>query len=96
MYLSAEKIAAMAGEHRVHFVNPAAKRLNKSLLNTVCLWTGEKKITVNYLLRALSQRCDELGLHLHQEEPTASWQLLAYLTHLVTHYRFTGQFKHKV
>ena len=72
------------------------KRLNKSLLNTVCLWTGEKKITVNYLLRALSQRCDELGLHLHQEEPTASWQLLAYLTHLVTHYRFTGQFKHKV
>ena len=31
MYLSAQTIAAMAGEHRVHFVNPAAKRVNKSL-----------------------------------------------------------------
>ena len=72
------------------------KRSHRVLLETVSQWTGEKKITVNRLLKNLSQRCDELALRLHQEEQITCLQLLAYLTTLVTHYRFTGQFKHKV
>ena len=79
-------------EQASHFM----KRFHKVLLGTLSRWTGEKKITVNRLLKELSQRCDELSLRVHQEELTTTREMLAYLTTLVIHYRFTGKFKHMV
>ncbi len=72
------------------------KHHHKTLLDTVSRWTGEKKINVNRLLKDLSQRCDELSLRVHQDDSAARFELLAYLTTLVTHYRVTGKFKHQV
>jgi hypothetical protein len=63
------------------------------IIAAVGAWTGGKKYTVNQLLRDLSQRCDELALHVRVDDPSLLVQVTAYLTALVTNYLFTGKFK---
>ena len=64
MYLSAEKIAAMEGEHRVHFVNPAAKRINKSLGDAA----GLKNLGVHIMTVASGDRSSEYHCHRYEDE----------------------------
>ena len=64
MYLSAEKIAAMPGEHRIHFVNPAAKRVNKSLGDAA----GLKNIGVHIMTVAPGDRSSEYHCHKYEDE----------------------------
>jgi uncharacterized cupin superfamily protein len=64
MYLSAEKIAAMEGEHRVHFVNPAAKRINKSLGDAA----GLKNLGVHVMTVAPGERSSEYHCHRYEDE----------------------------
>ena len=64
MYLSAEKIAAMEGEHRVHFVNPAAKRINKSLGDAA----GLKNLGVHMMTVAPGDRSSEYHCHRYEDE----------------------------
>ena len=64
MYLSAEKIAAMEGEHRVHFVNPAAKRYNKSLGDAA----GLKNLGVHLMTVAPGDRSSEFHCHRYEDE----------------------------
>jgi len=64
MYLSAENIAAMTGEHRVHFVNPAAKRINKSLGDA----TGLKNLGVHIMTVAPGERSSEYHCHKYEDE----------------------------
>jgi uncharacterized cupin superfamily protein len=64
MYLSAEAIAAMAGERKVHFLNPDAVRLNKSLGDAV----GLKNIGVHLITVAPGHRSTEYHCHQYEEE----------------------------
>jgi len=64
MYLSADKIAAMEGEHRVHFVNPAAKRINKSLGDAA----GLKNLGVHIMTVASGDRSSEYHCHRYEDE----------------------------
>ena len=64
MYLSAEKIAAMQGEQRVHFVNPAAKRINKSLGDAA----GLKNLGVHMMTVAPGDRSSEYHCHKYEDE----------------------------
>jgi uncharacterized cupin superfamily protein len=64
MYLSAEKITAMAGERRVHFVNPKAVRINKSLGD----WVGLKNIGVHLMTIAPGDRSTEYHCHRYEDE----------------------------
>ena len=64
MYLSAKTIAAMAGEHRVHFVNPAAKRINKSLGDAA----GLKNLGVHMMTVAPGDRSSEYHSHRYEDE----------------------------
>ena len=64
MFLSAEKIAAMAGEHRVHFVNPAAKRINKSLGDAA----GLKNLGIHMMTVAPGDRSSEYRSHRYEDE----------------------------
>jgi len=64
MYVSAEKISSMAGEQRVHFVNPAAKRWNKSLGDVA----GLKNLGVHIMTVAPGDRSSEYHCHKYEDE----------------------------
>jgi len=64
MYLSAKKIDAMVGEHRVHFVNPAAKRINRSLGDAA----GLKNLGVHMMTVAPGDRSSEYHCHRYEDE----------------------------
>lgn len=64
MYLSAEKIAAMEGVRRVHNLNPAAIRIDKSLGDEV----GLKNIGVHLISIAPGDKSTEFHTHRYEEE----------------------------
>ena len=64
MHISAEKIAAMKGERRVHFVNPKAVRINKSLGDLA----GLKNIGVHMMTVAPGHRSSEYHSHRYEDE----------------------------
>ncbi len=64
MYLSAEKIAVMAGVRRVHNLNPAAIRKDKSLGDEV----GLKNIGIHLISIAPGDKSTEFHTHRYEEE----------------------------
>jgi len=85
--LFAEPSALPEAERAAAFL----RRSNKLILNAVSAWTGEPKVTINRLLRGLTDRCAELDLRLKAE--SAAIEIAAYLATLASHYRLTGKFK---
>lgn len=72
------------------------RKQRKQLLSTLSLWTKERKITVSQILSKLIDRAEELDLILDKDPAQSSIELTAFLTTLVSHYRFTGHFKRQV
>lgn len=85
--LFVDPASAPSGERAAAFL----RRYRTAILDAVSTWTGEPKFTVNRLLRALTERCAELGLRLRTDSP--GLEIAAYLATLVSHYRLTGKFK---
>ena len=84
------------------FAAPAAGRIKASsylrrrrrrLMNSVCQWTNEKKFRVNKLLTRLIERCDQLELHVLNDDPQQDFRVTSFITTLVMNYLFTGKFK---
>jgi hypothetical protein len=69
------------------------RRTRRRLLNAVCQATNEKKFRVNKLLARLTDRCDQLGLHVLNDDPQQDFRVTAFITTLVMNYLFTGKFK---
>jgi hypothetical protein len=69
------------------------RQRRRQLMNSVCEWTNEKKYSVNRLLTRLTERCDELNLHIKSDDVQQNLQVSAYITTLVMNYLFTGKFK---
>jgi hypothetical protein len=69
------------------------RRRRRRLLDAVCKWTNEKKFRVNKLLTRLIERCDQLGLHVPNDDPQQDFRITAFITTLVMNYLFTGRFK---
>ena len=72
------------------------KTHRRQILNSVCIWTNEKKYTVNQLLMSLIARCDELNLHVKRGDSTFPLHVTSYITTLVMNYLFTGKFKRSI
>jgi hypothetical protein len=81
--------AALVGLRASSYLRQRKRRL----LNAVCLWTNEKKFRVNRLLSRLIERCDQLALHVHNDDPQQDFRVTSYITTLVMNYLFTGKFK---
>ncbi len=64
LLLKAEQIAAMPGERRVHFLNPNADRIRKSLGDQV----GLNNIGVHLLIVEPGKDSTEYHRHYHEEE----------------------------
>jgi hypothetical protein len=69
------------------------RRRRRRLLNSVCQWTNERKFRVNKLLARLIDRCDQLDLHVLNDDPQQDFRVSAFITTLVMNYLFTGKFK---
>src|SRR6266705_2050938 len=69
------------------------RRRRRRLLNAVCQWTNEKKFRVNKLLARLIDRCDQLDLHVLNDDPQQDFRVTSFITTLVMNYLFTGKFK---
>jgi hypothetical protein len=72
------------------------RRHRKHVIDSVSRWTGEKKVSIEQLLKKLTDRSQQLGLRLSHDEAQTSIEVTAYLATLVTNYRFTGKFKRSV
>jgi hypothetical protein len=68
----------------------------KHIIDSVARWAGERKVTIEHLVKKLAARAQQLGLPLGRDEAQASIEVTAFLTTLVTNYRFTGKFKRSV
>jgi hypothetical protein len=69
------------------------RQRRRRLMNSVCQWTNEKKFSVNRLLARLIERSDQLGLHVHNDDPQQDFRVTSFITTLVMNYLFTGKFK---
>jgi hypothetical protein len=78
---------------------PAARLLRRNrvvLVETIVHWTGQRKYTVNMLVRRFIDRCQELNLRAPPDTARLSLDLGAYLAGLVTNHLHTGKFKRLV
>jgi hypothetical protein len=69
------------------------RRHRRTLMNSVCQWTKEKKYRVNKLLARVIERCDQLDLYLKADDLPQNLRVSAYITTLVMNHLFTGKFK---
>jgi len=66
------------------------------LVSSIVQWTGQRKYTVDMLVRKLIQRCQQLGLTTPPDRERVAFELAAYLAALVTNHLHTGRFKRSV
>mgnify|MGYP001610356706 FL=1 len=67
-----------------------------ALVSSIVEWTGQRKYTVNMLVRKLIARCGELKLAAPRDPARLHFDLAAYLAALVTNHLHTGRFKRSV
>ena len=67
----------------------------KTVIDTVSLWTGEKKYIINKLLRDLIDRCKELDLRVSHPEIDSVIKTSSYITTLIMNHLYTGSFEKK-
>jgi hypothetical protein len=82
-----------------HGEETAARVMRKhkaAIVTSVVQWTGERKYTVDALVRKLSQRCASLHLRAPAGRDALLLEIGAYLSALVTNHLHTGRFKRSV
>ncbi|NDD90771.1 hypothetical protein EBZ37_01615 [bacterium] len=72
------------------------RKNQKTIIESVSRWTGERKFPVQQLVRKLQDRCEKLDLRLGSDTSQTSLEVAAYLATLVTNYLHTGKFKRTV
>ena len=84
------------GEPGGESVARAMRKNRAALLSSIVRWTGQRKYTVDMLVRRLIKRCQQLGLTMPAERGRSAFELAAYLATLVTNHLHTGRFKRSV
>ncbi len=81
---------------REHSAERFMKRHQKAIISTVAWSTGERKFTIDALVKRLTKRCQEIELRTGKPESQTIMEVTSFLTSLVSNYLFTGKFKRKV
>ena len=84
------------GEPGGESVARAMRKNRAALVSSIVRWTGQRKYTVDMLVRRLIKRCQQLGLTMPTERGRSAFELAAYLAALVTNHLHTGRFKRSV
>jgi Putative zinc-binding metallo-peptidase len=72
------------------------RRHKSAIVTSVVQWTGERKYTVDSLVRKLTDRCAKLHLPAPADRDALLLEIGAYLSALVTNHLHTGRFKRSV
>jgi hypothetical protein len=86
----------LKGERGPDSAARAMRRCRAALIAAIVEWTGQRKYTVDMLVRKLTLRCQELKLQSPRDAVTLHIELAAYLAALVTNHLYTGRFKRSV
>jgi hypothetical protein len=86
----------LKGEPGAESAVRAMRRYRAALIAAVVEWTGQKKYTVDMLVRKLMMRCKKLKLSAPRDSVMLHMELAAYLSALVTNHLYTGRFKRSV
>lgn len=65
----------------------------RSILNSVSKYSGERKYVINVLLKDMQKRSGELNLAVNGEEAHIILNFTAYVTALIMNYQYTGRFR---
>lgn len=84
------------GEPNGESVARAMRKNRPALVASIVRWTGQRKYTVDMLVRKLIERCQQLGFTMPQDRARSSFELAAYLATMVTNHLHTGRFKRSV
>jgi hypothetical protein len=84
------------GEPGGESVARAMRKNRTALVGSIVRWTGQRKYTVDMLVRRLIQRCQQLGFTMPVDRARSSFELAAYLAAMVTNHLHTGRFKRSV
>ncbi|HEV2688698.1 MAG TPA: putative zinc-binding metallopeptidase [Bryobacteraceae bacterium] len=84
------------GEPNGESVAQAMRKNRRALVASIVRWTGQRKYTVDMLVRKLIERCQELKFTMPQDRARSSFELAAYLAAMVTNHLHTGRFKRSV
>ncbi len=68
------------------------RRVRLEVMNMVSHWTGEYNYRVNEVLKEMIDRCDELGLHVAQDDEAMKLHTVVCVTALVMRHLHTGGF----
>lgn len=72
------------------------RKIRMTMVSSLVRWTGQRKYTVDRLVRRLTLRCESLGLPAPRDEARIMLELASYLAALVTNHLHTGRFKRSV
>lgn len=72
------------------------RRHRGALIASIVQWTGQRKYTVNMLVRKLMLRCRAMKLTAPRDSVRLHFELASYLASLVTNHLYTGRFKRSV
>jgi len=86
----------LKGEPGTDSAAQAMRRCERALVGAVVEWTGQRKYTVDMLVRKLTLRCKDLKLPSPRDTARLHIELAAYLAALVTNHLYTGRFKRLV
>jgi hypothetical protein len=71
-------------------------RHRRAIVQSIVQWTGQRKYTVDALVRKLTERCASLHLPASADREKQLLEIGAYLSALVTNHLHTGRFKRSV
>src|SRR6185437_8315699 len=86
----------LKGEAGADSAARAMRRHHAALIAAIVQWTGQRKYTVDMLVRKLTLRCQALKLPSPRDPVALHMELAAYLSALVTNHLYTGKFKRSV
>jgi hypothetical protein len=69
------------------------KKYRKNILDSISIWTGEKKYIINDLLETVIDRCKDLHLIIGDSEEISLLKISIYVTTLIMNYSYTGRFR---
>jgi hypothetical protein len=72
------------------------RHFQRALITSIVRWTGQRKYTVDMLVRQFIARARELGLPAPRDRERLMIELASYLSAMVTNHLHTGRFRRSV
>jgi len=69
------------------------KKYRKELINSVAMISGEKKHTIDELLKSIQKRSRQLHLSTNEQESKVLLNVSSYITSLAKNYQYTGRYR---